>query len=133
LTAENADLHGRLKEARDSAYSLLDKNDVLRRELKQRRNLLGSGYRYPMICSDGRVWAAPFEATREETIRWFAGQAIGGLLAGKCPDDSAAIGASVLIAQDLWDELEAAFKVERDKRMKASVDASQDETSQDET
>lgn len=134
ILTENRDLRERLREARDQAYRLLDRNDKQRRELQHRRNLLGRNYRYPSICSDGRVWAAPAESAREETIRWFAGHAAGGILARGTDDETVAIEAATLIAFDLWDQLEKAFVTERDKRAAAAEVVSkvaQDETEGD--
>lgn len=112
LVEENSDLRKRLVQVRDDAWKMLDAHDKLKRELKRRRNLLGPGYRYPMVCSDGRVWGVPSQSARQETIRWFAGNALSGLLARGSDDDSVAIKAAALIAFDLWGELEKTFEAE---------------------
>ena len=127
LIEQNDLLRKRLSQVRSHVFETLDDNDRLRRHLKQRRNLLGQSYRHQMFCSDGRVWARPADSARRETIRWFAGNALTGLLASGSDDDTVAIQAAALIAFDLWGELEKAFDSEVEKQ------AAQNDTSQDDT
>lgn len=114
LRDENADLKVRLRESRKHATDVIDTNDRLRRELKRRRDLLGPGYRYTFVCSDGRAWGRPAESAREETIRWFAGQALSR---------TASAVEAIDTAFGLWDLLEDHFADEREQRKAAEAEA----------
>lgn len=120
LLAENIDLRDRLKQARDEMYKILDSNDELRRKLTRRRNLLSPEYRWQRHWSNGHVSASTAVEAREETIRYFAGQALGACITVTNSGDQPSIHkAAALMGFRLWDELEAAFEAERAERKAA--------------
>lgn len=104
-------------------------NGRLRRELARRESLTGPDYRYPMHCSDGRVWARPADDAREETIRFFAAHALAGALGqyDQNGGDDLTVGWTAELAFRLWQELEARFTDERDQRKAAEAKAPESE------
>lgn len=107
----------RLAEVRKYRDEVLDKLDEYQRKLLARENLTGPDYRWVRHWSNGQVSASSAVEAREETIRYFAGQALGACITVTNSGDQPSIHkAAALMGFKLWDELETAFKTERAAR-----------------
>lgn len=107
LEKQIKNLRWRLDQARENVWKGHDLLDKLELDRKRRDELLGPDYRFPSVCTDGRVFAHPAESAREETIRWFAGQALGR---------ASSIADAADAAFALWSELENRLGIDRTAR-----------------
>lgn len=116
-------LRERLEQARDDCWRMAKSNDKLRQELVVREDLLGPDFRYPYLRSDGVVCAVPATRAREETIRWFAGQALSGIEIGLTATPEVIALRARTIALALWADLEDWFQIERQARKAVQAEA----------
>jgi len=115
LRAEVTEQQHRIDKMRESAWMLADERDRWKREATLKADISGPAYRHPMYCSDGRVWARDAVESREDTIRFFAAQAVAGTMSVQ-NDVNSAPPLAAAVAYALWDLLEDIFHDERAKR-----------------